>query len=119
MSPRDADLQAQLAALRAGYVLQLPAKFGAFEKAFDAFLGESWTEPVARETYRLIHSLAGSTGTYGFPELSELARTAEAVIKASVERRTPLLSTEIERVREALAESRDRIARLGAVPTKL
>jgi len=37
--------------------------------------------------HRLAHSLAGSSGTYGYPEIGGVARAVEALLKQSLESR--------------------------------
>jgi HPt (histidine-containing phosphotransfer) domain-containing protein len=89
MSQQDA-LQAQLLELKRAYARQLPDKVAKVEEACRAFLAAPREELVASNAYRLAHSLAGSSGTYGYPELCAAARSAEALLKESLESRSPL-----------------------------
>jgi HPt (histidine-containing phosphotransfer) domain-containing protein len=102
-------VQAQLAKLRKKYGLALPDKIAGIVAAVAA-LGPAWEEPASSTAYRQVHSLAGSSGTYGFPEISGLARAAEAILKTSLESRSPLPPADRARVAELL----DRIREMAA-----
>ncbi len=80
----------QLAKLKQKYAAGLPDKVGAVGKQVDEFLSGSWQEDRCFTTYRLIHSLAGSAGTYGYPELGDVARTGELLVKGSLEAKAAL-----------------------------
>jgi chemotaxis protein histidine kinase CheA len=80
-------LQAQLRELKRAYARSLPEKVAKIESAFRTFFASAWEEAACGSTYRLIHSLAGSSGTYGFDDLCKTARSAEAVLKESMEAR--------------------------------
>jgi HPt (histidine-containing phosphotransfer) domain-containing protein len=97
------DLARQMAELRAGYAQQLPAKVRTIEKAYAAFASESWEPEACQEAYRGAHSLAGSSGTYGFPLLGQAARALELVLKSSLERQSPLEASEKIKALELLA----------------
>ena len=80
----------QLAKLKQKYAAGLPEKVGKVGEQVDAFLAAPWQEERCFTTYRLIHSLAGSAGTYGYAELGTVARTGELLVKGSLEGRAPL-----------------------------
>lgn len=80
----------QLAKLKQKYAAALPAKVDAVGEQVDAFLAAPWQEERCFTTYRLIHSLAGSAGTYGYTDLGNVARTGELLVKGSLEGRKPL-----------------------------
>ena len=68
--------------LRSSYLNSLKDKLEALEKAKDDYLND---ELEAKDTLRSIaHKLRGSGGTYGFPELSELAGKLEDASSDSV-----------------------------------
>ncbi len=87
--PADA-VQSQLAKLKKKYAAELPQKVARVEEQVGAFLAAAWSEEVCFATYRQIHSLAGSAGTYGFAELGSTARTGEHLIKKSLDGRAAL-----------------------------
>lgn len=103
-------VQAQLAKLRTKYGLGLPGKIAAIEAAVAAIGTSSWDEPAFSTAYRQVHSLAGSSGTYGFPDISGLARAAEAILKPSLESRTVLPASDRARVDELLVKLREMAA---------
>jgi chemotaxis protein histidine kinase CheA len=90
MSEADEGVQNQLEKLKKKYAAGLPEKVARVEEQIAAFLAAAWSEEVCFATYRQIHSLAGSAGTYGFGELGTTARTGEHLIKASLEGKTAL-----------------------------
>ena len=102
MSPPD-DIELQLAELRKGYAKQLPEKIQRIEAACEAFFSQTWDEERCRTACRSAHSLAGSSGTYGFGELGKAAKGVELLIKASLDRRAPLVPAELEEIRKGLA----------------
>jgi chemotaxis protein histidine kinase CheA len=105
MTPEE--LQAQLAELRRVYARQLPDKVKGLEAACEALLGAAWDEAACAAAYRSAHSMAGSGGTYGFPELGETARALEGVFKASLEARTAPDEAARARARELVRRLRE------------
>ncbi|HLY11934.1 MAG TPA: Hpt domain-containing protein [Planctomycetota bacterium] len=89
--PDPADpVQNQLAKLKQKYAADLPLKVARVEELVAGFLAAAWTEESCFATYRQIHSLAGSAGTYGFSDLGTAARAGEQLLKRSLELRGPL-----------------------------
>lgn len=90
MSDPAETVQNQLAKLKKKYAAELPQKVARVEEQIQGFLSAGWTEETCFATYRQIHSLAGSAGTYGFAELGTSARSAELAIKRCLdEKRAP------------------------------
>ena len=102
-------VQAQLAKLRKKYGLSLPDKIAGIEAAVAA-LGPTWEEPASSTAYRQVHSLAGSSGTYGFPDISGIARAAEAILRTSLEARCALPAADRARIAEMLGRLREMAA---------
>ncbi|HVR86657.1 MAG TPA: hypothetical protein VMU54_20200 [Planctomycetota bacterium] len=90
MSEPADSVQNQLAKLKKKYAADLPQKVARVEEQVATFLSTAWSEEVCFATYRQIHSLAGSAGTYGFGELGTAARAGEHLIKRSLENKAPL-----------------------------
>lgn len=63
-----------LEALSAEYRRELPAKLQE--------ISDLWTTRRMKELHRALHTLAGSAGTFGMPELSATAREAEDYLEA-------------------------------------
>lgn len=62
-------LRAQFDALIAEYRAELPAKIAQMEAL--------WSAGRIAELKRVLHTLAGSAGTFGLPEVGDAARAAE------------------------------------------
>lgn len=70
-----------LAALRANYSRSLPSKLAKIDESVAALDGG----PAAVQAVRdLVHKLAGSAPTFGFPELGDAARIAERACDAAL-----------------------------------
>lgn len=84
MSERDQELNDALQALAQLYIAKLPAKLEEMRLASQRF--ES--DPTNRENYtslhRQLHTMAGSAGTFGFPEIGDIARQLEISLKAYI-----------------------------------
>lgn len=106
--PDPADtVQAQLAMLRRKYGLALPGKISGIARAVASFLAAPWDEQACATAHRQVHSLAGSSGTYGYSDISGIARAAEEILKQSLETRVlpaPDLQSRVEGLVEKLRE---------------
>lgn len=86
----DPGVVTQLEQLKRNYVAGLPGRLRAIETAFHDSFSRPWRKETCMTAYRLIHSLTGSAGTYGFAKLSAAARSAEILLKKSVDDRRTL-----------------------------
>src|SRR5438445_4655709 len=93
-------VQAQLAMLRKKYALALPEKAAALQVAVAPLFEETWQEQAWSSAYRQVHSLAGSSGTYGYPEISSIARALETLIHQGLASRVPLADVRRTQVEE-------------------
>ena len=100
-------VQAQLAKLKRKYGLALPEKISSLEAAFAPLFAGSWEEQVCSTAYRQVHSLAGSSGTYGYTDLGLLARSVEALIKQSLDSRSALPAARKAEVDGLMAQLRE------------
>jgi chemotaxis protein histidine kinase CheA len=107
-------VQDQLAKLKKKYAADLPQKVARVEEQVAAFLSAPWSEEVCFTTYRQIHSLAGSAGTYGFGELGTTARTGEHLIKRSLENKTALGDRERQELTVVLSKMKELAADAAA-----
>jgi HPt (histidine-containing phosphotransfer) domain-containing protein len=89
--------------LRKQYAASLPVKVSKAAAAVVAALGDPWDPALGETAHRLVHSLIGSSGTYGFAEISRVARSAEEILRASMESRTLPSPEEALRLREIVA----------------
>ena len=79
------DLSEKLAALQQAFVAALPDRIASLEQLLAqgsrTFLASgSWPEEVLRQAHLLVHSLAGSSGTFGCKALGEAAHALEQVL---------------------------------------
>lgn len=79
------NLQVALRALEVMFAAKLPAKLQEIEEALKQFIQDSSDHEALKLLHRLLHTMAGSAGTFGFPEMGLQARALEARLK-------PLLS---------------------------
>jgi len=100
-----------IAQLRKKYALSLPIKVSNVSECVAAALTAPWSRTVCELAHRFVHSLIGSRGTYGFPQLSEVARSAEEILKASVESGEPPSAGDRVRLEEL-------VARLGSLAAR-
>lgn len=76
------DTQEQLNALRRAYKLQLPERSVQIEATWDQFLLSHGDREYLETLHNLAHRLAGSSATFGFPWLADIARNLELFFKA-------------------------------------
>jgi diguanylate cyclase (GGDEF)-like protein len=72
------ELQAQLAALKATFHAALPERLGNIGAALAASRAAPEPRPQLGLLHRLLHTMAGSAGTFGFIELGNRARALES-----------------------------------------
>ena len=100
MSESKADIHAQLQALQQDYAARLPGKAAEIAARLAA-LRERWCPEDATELRRLVHNLAGSGASYGFPEVSTGARRVEHALDAALAA-SPAASAQLDAVDAAV-----------------
>jgi len=95
--------QEALKQLSDAYAAQLPEKFRNMMLTLDALPQNQWDEEGFQTLYRMVHSLSGSSKTFGFPALGDAARTLEHHLKMLGEAKRALSSTQRDQVYEQLA----------------
>lgn len=93
----------RLGGLKMRYAIGLPGKVSKAIESVGAFLAVPRNRVLLEVAHRMMHSLTGSSGTYGFPEISGAARGAETILCESLESGMPLLPQQQLRLREQLA----------------
>lgn len=83
MSGTPQDIHAQLRALQRDYAARLPDRAAEVATRFEA-LRARWCPREATELRRLVHNLAGSGASYGFPAVSTGARRVEHALDAAI-----------------------------------
>jgi diguanylate cyclase (GGDEF)-like protein len=89
VSPHD-KVQAKLRDLRAAFIEQLPGKVRQIEDACAELRQGDWDPRKAEGLAQLLHTLAGTAGTFGFSEMRTAAKGLESELRTIVsEGRTP------------------------------
>lgn len=110
------ELNAALAELRREYLFDAPGRLAELRKDVAAFrAGES--DAVASLVQRF-HRLAGSGGSYGFPEISEIARGGERWLKQEPPAPGEVAAVRLEELVDRLAAAFDSAARDLGLPAR-
>lgn len=70
--------------LRQYFAGRLPARLAEIQEALAAARAAGWSGEPLRDAHRLAHSLKGVGETFGFPEVTTLARRLEGVLEVPV-----------------------------------
>ncbi|MES2106534.1 MAG: diguanylate cyclase [Pseudomonadota bacterium] len=81
MSDKSDSLQEKLRALEAVFSAKLPSRLLEMEDALGLFLQDPQNKDHLALLHRLLHTMAGSAGTFGFPEVGTRAREFEGRLK--------------------------------------
>lgn len=81
MSDKSDSLQEKLRALEAVFLAKLPSRLLEMEEALGLLLQEPENKEHLALLHRLLHTMAGSAGTFGFPEVGSRAREFEGKLK--------------------------------------
>lgn len=92
--------------LREYFAGRLPERLAEIEEACRAAQDAGFAGEPLRTFHRLVHSLAGAGGTFGFPEVSEVSRGLERLLKTCLGSETPLNEIEIEEIESFLTRLR-------------
>jgi len=79
LADTDLSLQAKLRKLTLAYAKELPAKLSEIGKLW-MVLRNTWSREQAESFYRQVHSLSGSSGSYGATELHLQSRELEKIV---------------------------------------
>lgn len=74
------ELLNKLQAYRQAFALQLPEKLQGIEDSWHSLVEEQWSAKTLSNMHRMVHSLAGSSGTFGLPQVGEVAYTLETIL---------------------------------------
>ncbi len=91
----------ELARLRAEYLEQLPGRLDDIRRLFRLIGTSEWDGARFDDLHRLVHSLVGSSGTFGLPRVAEAARTLELTLAALTDRLHPQVA-ELEGLESSL-----------------
>ena len=98
MSSPERAIEERLRTLREDYQAQLPERIARIDAAVQAWLRNLSDPHVLDTLHRMVHSLVGSSGTYGFHALSQAARTLELDLRKIRDGWTPPSSDEQEQI---------------------
>ncbi len=103
--------------LQEEYLGELPQIFADLRRDIDAFRQGQEVLPALRTGF---HRLAGSGGSYGFPEISDLARAAERVVMANPPpSEAGKLDEAVQQLESALAAAEGKFTRMPGVSSGL
>lgn len=105
------DFSAELAALQQAYAAALPDKIAQLGQmlaagASAAPAGASGSTAAVHQAHRMVHGLAGSAGTFGFPALGEAARGLEELLVTLLNGESPSTHLGAEPMQRGLAAVR-------------
>lgn len=89
----------QLRELQSGFVGRLPARLSEIRASLDRLTENAGDAGVLETLHRQVHSLTGSAGTFGMPELSGAARSLESRLSEAIRRGTPVGSEVFSAIR--------------------
>lgn len=115
MSHSPDDIQAKLQALRASYHAQLPARVAEIETVWQTLQGQPQASGL-KELHRKVHSMAGSAGTFGMPDLGKAARHVEERLKAVLEAQARFCGDDEHAISSGIAKLR-RLSASQAMPS--
>lgn len=70
-----------LKSLRLMYREKLQTKINDIESQFDNLHNMTWNDEKCKDFYKMVHQFNGSSGSYGYPEISEVVAKLETYIK--------------------------------------
>lgn len=87
-------LEEKLAQLRQGFVSNLPLQIKDIQRRWEQVRSTAGETQVLETLYRVVHSLIGSSGTFGFTGVCDAARNLEHHLKSIMESKTPVSPAE-------------------------
>jgi DNA-binding response OmpR family regulator len=80
-SNKNDEVLKKLFAIRKSWAKNLPEKLKEINSAWKKLQDGAWDGDLFQQLHRKVHTIAGSGGTFGFPEIGIAAREAEILIK--------------------------------------
>jgi len=105
MTDSTAELQEKLRSLAISYAAKLPDKISQIEQTWGRLQTE-WNEETLQTLQCMVHSLAGSGKTFGFADLSVMARMLEESLKGMVRSKTPTNEPQCIQIQKQIAQLR-------------
>lgn len=101
MDDKRTKIQAQLDAVRTSYIASLIGKRESIRSNWDQ-LKSSWMADKYDQIYLIIHGLAGSAETFGFPQITQQARTVVNYFKKLNPQTAPVSMDEIHEINQEM-----------------
>jgi diguanylate cyclase (GGDEF)-like protein len=98
------ELQTKLIALSDAFAAQLPEKLKNLQHSLAQLSHTEWDERGFETLVRLVHGLIGSSQTFGFASLSNVARNLEAYLKQLAQAKAVLGKDQRDHILEAMRE---------------
>lgn len=101
-------LQKQLDELRLEYKRKLPKRITEIEESWLAWMVGGWSQETLKKFYQLIHTLSGTSGTFGYTALSNAANILEIYLKNFLKYRkipTDMEQSQIEKLLNSVQET--------------
>lgn len=92
--------------LRDYFAGRLPERLAEIEEACREAREAGFAGEPLRTFHRLVHSLAGAGGTFGFPEVSEISRELERLLKTCLGSESPPNESAVGEIEGFLARLR-------------
>ena len=107
---KKSDLKTRMQALHEKYCRLLPGKYLEIEECWQNY-HKDLTNPDYSETfYRLIHTLKGTSATFGFTTQSNICFEIQKIILVAKESDTPLSDTAVQQIEELLQNLKNKIS---------
>lgn len=84
MTDPDNTVQEKLKGLRKVFSAQLPGKVREIEEALNGLRRDGYDPKLTETLARLLHTMAGTAGTFGFSAVRSVARSMEALLKTGI-----------------------------------
>lgn len=107
MPKSKSDIQEQLKALYRDYARRLPDKLKEISSTWEQLRASKWDLNLLKQLHRQAHTLAGSGTTFGFPKVSEAARTLEQTLKSHVQDEARADQDQIDLIKQQLDVLKD------------
>ena len=97
------------------FVRSLPERMDGVDAAYLALKQDSSNSDSMNDLYHKVHNLAGSSGTFGFKQFSDLARTILNILEPAIKGEVQLDDQIVNSVGPQLAE----LAKEAATPVQI
>ena len=84
MTRPDDKIKEKLKELRKVFSTQLPEKLRIIEEALNGLSQDEWDPQKAEHAAQLLHTLAGTAGTFGFSAIRAASKKTEVIIRSSI-----------------------------------